>query len=90
MKTIWKFPLEVTDVQQIEMPKGAEPISVQVQGGVLCIWAVVDTSRPSEKRTIRTIGTGQPMDEKVAQMKFLGAYQLQDGALVFHVFYYEG
>lgn len=29
MKTIWKFPLAVTDSQRIGMPSGAEILTVQ-------------------------------------------------------------
>lgn len=29
MKTIWKYPLKVTDEQDVKMPKNAEIISVQ-------------------------------------------------------------
>jgi hypothetical protein len=39
--TIWKFELEVTDLQEVVMPSGAEILSVGNQDGKLCLWAMV-------------------------------------------------
>lgn len=41
-KTIYKYPLDVTDVQEIKLPVGAEILTVQAQNGTLCLWALVD------------------------------------------------
>lgn len=85
MRTIWKFPLEVTDEQRVEMPEAAEILCVQVQGGVPCIWARVIPDAMKKKRTIAIYGTGHPM--KVRQCDtYVGTFQLQGGALVFHVY----
>lgn len=42
MKKIYKYRIEVTDDQNIEMPVGAKILTVQTQNGVPCIWAMVD------------------------------------------------
>jgi len=42
MNSIWKYPLQVTDAQTIDVPEGSEALSVQVQNGTPCLWARVD------------------------------------------------
>ena len=85
MRAIWKFPLEVTDEQRIEMPEAADILCVQVQGGVPCLWAAVIPDAAKVKRTVAVYGTGHPMKTRQAD-KYVGTFQLQGGALVFHVF----
>jgi hypothetical protein len=92
-KTIWKFKLEVTDSQQIEMPVGAKILTVQTQDGWPCIWALVDPLAKKELRHIQTIGTGHTIENgEGLNDKYLGTYQvIRDwGVLVFHVFEEKG
>ena len=84
-KSIWKFPLETEDTTTIIMPENAEILTVQVQRDIVCLWALVDPNASREPRTIQIIGTGHPIDGKVNR-KYIGTYQLMEGALVFHVF----
>lgn len=86
MKTIFKYHLQTTDYQKIEMLNGAEILCVQNQQETPCIWAIVDKSQTStQSRTIEIVGTGHPIDESL-QRKYIGSYQLQGGIFVFHVF----
>ena len=82
--TIWKYPIEVTDDQAVDMPAGAQVLSVQVQGGAPCVWATVDPDAPVRPRRLRTFGTGHP-DCDFSGV-FVGTYQLRGGSLVFHLF----
>jgi len=67
------------------MPKGAEVLCVQMQDGIPCMWAMVDTSTMErERRLFRILGTGHPADNDVG--KYVGTYQMMGGSLVFHVF----
>ena len=83
MKSIWKFPVEVTDEQFVEMPVGAQPLSVQVQDGQACIWALVDTKAKKEERLVQIFGTGHPVANEGT---FIATFQMRGGALVFHAF----
>lgn len=86
MKTIWKYPLEITDEQVVEMPQGANILSVQSQGSQLCLWAIVFPNRASmRERTITIYGTGHAMRTDCEE-KFLATVQQDGGALVWHVF----
>lgn len=85
--TIWKFPLVVDDMQEILMPDRAEVLAVQVQNDRPCIWALVDEKlHPTARRVFVTIGTGHPIPYPMATLKYVGTYQIAEGALVFHVF----
>lgn len=83
MKTIWKYNLLRLGDQQIEMPKGAKPLSVAMQDGRLVLWSEVDTEQyTTELVTVYIIGTGNPMPER--PLRFIGT--AQDGLLVWHIF----
>lgn len=85
-KRIWKYQLHTTDTQNLTMPVGAEILTVQTQNGP-CLWVLVDPDAEMEKRTIETFGTGHAIpDTPVGERKYIGTYQLHNGALVFHVF----
>ena len=84
MNSIWKYPLKVVDEQTLDVPEGAEVMTVQVQNGTPCLWARVDPAAPKIPRKIITRGTGHPVPETI--WRYIGTYQIKDGALVFHVF----
>lgn len=84
MKTIYKYKLENTDLQTIEMPKFAKILCVQIQNGEPHIWAEVESTNPITKKSIAIIGTGHP--RPFNPMTYIGSYQLYDGQLVFHVY----
>ena len=86
MKTIWKFPLQITDYQIVIAPVGAQLLSVQAQNGVPCIWALVDPSHTNRPYNIYCFGTGHPVPPEMA-LVFIDTVQLYDGSLVFHFFY---
>jgi hypothetical protein len=73
MKTIWKHPIKITDIQNVSMPTGSRLLSVQQQsihplGGIgeeaPPTWQgwfeVPDTEAPKERTRIATVGTGNP------------------------------
>ena len=83
-KQIWKYVLEPETI--IEMPIGAEILTVQEQYGRCCLWALVDPSANKVKRKFLVYGTGHPITEENG--KYIGTFQLHNGRLVFHVFEY--
>ena len=87
-KTVWKYPLETTGDLRIEMPVGAEILTVQNQMEVPCIWALVNPEAKTEMRYFRIYGAGHPVINKVVKGNYIGNYQLQSGCLIFHVFEY--
>ena len=82
---IWKYPIEVTESQMLRVPKGAKVLTVLVQEGQPCIWALVDISiADTECIEVLTFGTGQP-DIDIDDADYLGAYQLPEVNVVGHV-----
>ena len=92
METIWKFELKIQDAQQIEIPKGAIILTVQIQFNTPCLWAKVDPKAPKENRTIKMYRTGHPISVSKTEefsgyeTTYLGTFQVDGGDYVFHVF----
>jgi len=86
MKKIFKYPLEITDTQFVELPLGAEILTAQMQGDQLCLWAMVNTSPDAitKNRRIEIIGTGNPVP--TGDLKYISTFQVYGGGLIFHVF----
>lgn len=85
MKTIHKYVITPKKLL-LEMPKGAEILTVQSQHESACIWALVDSEAPLEDRHFDVVGTGQPIEETGIKRKYIGTFQLGGGALVYHLF----
>ena len=97
MLKIWKFPIPVQDEIQIEMPKGAKVLTVQIQvmdpaalkvGETIeqvCLWALVNPEAEKEIRQFRMVGTGHSIMH-AEKLTYIGTFQMQGGALVFHLF----
>ncbi len=80
MKAIWKFPLES---RMLQMPRGAQILTVQVQNEVTCVWAICDKEASQVTRRLVVVGTGWEIEPKGT---YIGSFQLHGGVLVFHVF----
>jgi hypothetical protein len=85
MKTIWKFPLEITDSQDVQMPAGAEVLGIAEQYGELCMWAIVDTDADLEARSFAVVGTGNPIPDDVVYVSST-RMPVGDVIAVWHVF----
>jgi hypothetical protein len=95
MKRIFKYPLPMEvdggaaqwkDRFEIELPMGAEILSVQEQNNAPMLWALVDPEAIKEKRKMLLLNTGAEMPPDVNYHQFKGTYQLNGGRLVFHLF----
>lgn len=83
---IWKFPLDITDLQFIEMPVGAKILTAQFQGNVLNVWAECEPDNLIEEVPIRIIGTGNPVFGDMTRWRYLTTVQQYGGELVWHVY----
>jgi hypothetical protein len=85
--TVWKFPIDAESgpIAQITMRKNAQILTAQMQGSTLCILALVNEFESSnEIRTIEIIATGQSFSP--TPRKYISTFQVDGGALIFHVF----
>ena len=86
MQAIWKFPMVIGD-NHITMPAHSQVLCVQAQYDRPVLWALVfdtDDTAPKTIRTFHTYGTGHKRES--IEGRYIGTYQLEGGALVFHVF----
>lgn len=84
MKTIWKFDLLRAQAQTLKMPDGGQILSIQKQGEMLCLWALVDTAEPQIERILLCLGTGQSISTAWDCLPFLAT--VIDGEDVWHFF----
>jgi len=83
MKTIYKWTLAVIGKQVLSLPKGTKFLDVQMQGGMPQLWGLCNPENEKEDRTILMFGTGNPVKD---EGEYIGTFQMEEGALVFHVF----
>lgn len=85
---IWKTPLNVAFEQEIQLPRGAQILSVQTQGDgeTPHLWSLVNPENPMRPRVIRMYGTGNELPGDIQQCMFLGTFQQDGGAWVWHAF----
>ncbi len=82
--TIYKYVLE-SPAETINLPAGAKPLSVGVQGSQVVLWVLLDPKATEHKlRTFETYGTGWDVPDAEGLVP-VGTVQLPNG-LVFHVF----
>lgn len=81
---IWKYLIPVTDEFELELPRNALVLCVQMQLDTPCIWVKFSGGEPNEKRRFTIIGTGNPFDER--GLSYIGTFQQYNGALVWHLF----
>lgn len=81
-KRIYKYRLHI-GVTRLELPNSSQVLSVQMQGGNLEMWVLLDPEIPKIlPRTFTVFNTGEILNNN--QMGYLAT--VQDGALVYHVF----
>jgi len=94
MQSIYKYPLEITEEQTIELPTEVDILSVVSQrildGEVenLVLYALVNTNRKFEKQLIdiKIIGTGHKIDiNDLDGYTFLNT--VQQYKLMWHIYY---
>lgn len=88
MKAVWKYNIEqVGEPFLLEMPQGAQPLSIQVQEGVPRMWALVDIDQPHVQRQFQVAGTGQPVPPAST---YIGTFQTVQGRFIWHLFEVTG
>lgn len=69
MKTIYKYPIEITDEQFIDIPRDHEIIRAGLDpAGHVCIWAEIDKSSPTTPVGIYVLGTGHPVPDNAVHL----------------------
>lgn len=84
-KTIWKYPLEIRDMQHIEIPRTAKILCAKVQRGRICVWAQVNRASKEREFTFYVVGTGNHLPFENAS--YLDTVFMAGGELVWHIYY---
>ena len=89
MRTIYKYPLPQNGLMtQIRAPI-LKVLTVQMQNGVPCLWAEVETNNTNKVVELYYYGTGWNLDDLFFEMNLNLTYlsTIQDGPLVWHYYY---
>jgi hypothetical protein len=82
MLTIWNFEI-ARGYNELNIPHGAQALTVQMQGGRMQLWMLVDPNQPMiERRAFSVYGTGHAVPNTPG--RYVATIQID--ALVFHVF----
>ena len=85
-KTIYKYEIHPSNLV-LELPEGAEILTVQSQHEEAFIWALVNPYNKKAFRYFELFGTGHPVPcDMGINRRYIGTFQLSGGALVFHLF----
>jgi hypothetical protein len=82
MRVMWKFPFDVAPRFSVQMPAVHRVCAVQLQGGVPCMWVLVDHASAVETVWFRVVGTGHQFD--LDGLGFVGTFQ--QAPFVWHLF----
>lgn len=87
-KVIYKYEIFPDDIVTLDLPFGAEILTVQTQKDKVCLWALVSPDLSVVKRYFRLAGTGHEIDYSNSNIKheYINTFQLSNGNLVFHLF----
>lgn len=85
MTTIYKYPIEITQRQQVDLPAGAKILTADLDpAGTPCIWAQVNPAvTEREKRMIWILGTAHQLSD-LDGINYLNTFR--QGPFVWHVF----
>lgn len=85
--TVYKYPIPFQDEVTLDLPRGAQILSVDFQFDQLCLWALVDSDeQATSQRRLRIAGTGHKLDMTHYYHHPLGTLLTDGGRFVWHVF----
>lgn len=87
MRTIYKYKLEITGEQTLQIPLDGRMLSVQIQFEEPFLWAEVETEAPMKNVKIHCFGTGEPLPTYAKKLSYIGTVQMRKGTKVFHFFW---
>lgn len=86
---IYKFEMPFAVEFSLQMPKGAEILTIQQDQKTMtpCIWALVYPENELEERFFELFGTGHSIHNDMGiERKYVGTYQYQRGEFIGHIF----
>ena len=87
MQVVYKYKLEWKPIQIVKLPL-KRVLTVQIQDGTPCLWALVDPDTPDVSLPIQVVGTGTRDDCDFDKLCYISTTQFK--AFVLHWFYERG
>jgi hypothetical protein len=87
IQRIYRYRLPITDAPAIELPIGAQVLSVgppRDGRDELDLWALVDPDQVAIRTEFRIVGAGNPVPYDCG--RFIGTVPTHGGQLIWHVF----
>lgn len=82
--TIYKYSVSPGTLDLL-LPRGAQVLCVNIQYGSPQMWVLLDPTEHKVQRRFVTYGTGHSIPSG-PPLHYVGTFQLEGGALVFHTF----
>jgi hypothetical protein len=89
VRTIYKYAMEITDEVEIEVPRGATLLKIDMQSPLVALqsWWIVDPDEVEvEHREFTISGTGHPLPAHATMTTHRETVVDQASGLVWHVF----
>jgi len=86
VKRIFKYEIDLVERQVIEIPSKTI-LSVKEQNGAIVSYAIADSDIEPTKYEFLISGTGHSITFEVEDYKFLDTVKMNNGSLMFHIFY---
>lgn len=83
---IFKYEISIKEKFDLELPSHSKILSFQLQNGKPYIWVLLDENKVLKHRYFTIVGTGHEFDYHPDIMKYIGTIQMNQGALVWHLF----
>jgi len=61
VRTIYKYPVPITDRFTVSLPGAFKVLHVEVQDGMSFMWVEVDPEMPEAEHDFAVVGTGHPV-----------------------------
>jgi hypothetical protein len=83
MNQVWKYTLPIdTEEFELNMPAGAQILSVRIQRDFPVLWALVDINLEKAPRKFKVFPTGRPFS--ILGLEYVSTYETR--YLVYHLF----
>jgi len=83
-KRVCEYPVAVATAIKVHLPDGAQVLRFDLQADQLCLWALVDSDKPSVMYQFRMVGTGDPLDTVGA---YINSIFVDEARLIYHFFH---
>lgn len=88
MLTIYKYGVHqnIGVTFTLDLPDNCRFLTAQLQHNQLQLWVLLRTEAQTNPHKFVVYGTGWEIEESLNSLEYISTFQLENGALVFHLF----